>query len=475
MTTPLDYASHDAVALAALVARGDVSTAELLEAALARADEVNPAINALTQDHRDLARRVVAAGLPDGPLRGVPFLLKDLYATIAGTVTSNGSAFFADNVADHDTELVARYRRAGLVLFGKTSSPEFGLTITTEPRAFGPARNPWHREHTTGGSSGGSAAAVAAGIVPAAHASDGGGSIRIPASCCGLFGLKPTRGRNPAGPDRGDGWAGMSTEHVVTRTVRDSAALLDATRGPDAGAPYFAPPPRRPFLDEVGVDAGRLRIGLWIATNDGVPLHPQVEQAMRSAAAIAEHLGHSIEEVNPRFTDEAYGEAFRTIIGGNVAMSLQKHAARTGRPLQPESFETITWLLAAHGRQQSAMDYATAVQTIQRAGRRVGAFFADFDVLLAPTLPDPPQRLGHYRMTTDDPGAEGPKLARGTQFTSVFNASGNPAASLPLHWTPEGLPVGVQIVGRYGDEATLFRLAAQFEASQPWFDRRPAL
>jgi amidase/6-aminohexanoate-cyclic-dimer hydrolase len=470
-----DYENLDAVALADLVARREASPGELLEAALARADAVNPRINAVTQDHRELARTMIAGGLPEGPLRGVPFLIKDLYATIAGTVTSNGSAFFGDNVADHDTEMVARYRRAGLVVFGKTSTPEFGLTITTEPRAFGPARNPWNPAFTTGGSSGGSAAAVAAGIVPAAHASDGGGSIRIPASCCGLFGLKPTRARNPAGPDRGDGWSGMSGEHVVSRSVRDSAALLDATRGPDAGAPYFATPPRRGYLEEVGAEAGRLRIGLATATNDGIPLHPETDRATRSAAALAESLGHVVEEVAPRFTDEGYGAAFRTIIGGNVAMSLQRHATRMGKPLAAESVETLTWLLAMQGRQQSAMDYAAAVQTIQRVGRNVGAFFADFDVLLTPTMPDPPRPLGYFRMTTDDPAGEAPKVARGTMFTSVFNASGNPAASVPLHWTPEGLPVGVQIVGRYGDEATLFRLAAQFEAAQPWFARRPRL
>ncbi len=470
-----DFGHHDALALADLVRRREVSPAELLEAALARLDSVNPGINAVTQDHRELARQFVAGGLPEGPLRGVPFLIKDLYATISGTVTSNGSAFFRDNVADHDTEMVARYRRAGLVVFGKTNTPEFGLTITTEPRAFGPARNPWNLEYSTGGSSGGSAAAVAAGIVPVAHASDGGGSIRIPASCCGLFGLKPTRARNPSGPDRGDGWAGMSTEHVISRSVRDCAAFLDVTRGPDVGAPYFAPPPRRLYLDEVGSEAGRLRIGLMTATKDGVPLHAEVDRAVRSAAGLAEGLGHMVEEVSPRFTDDSYGDAFRTIIGGNVAMSLQKHAARMQKAVVQEEVETLTWLLAAQGRQQTAMDYATAVQTMQRVGRNVGAFFRDYDVLLTPTMPDPPQRLGHFRMTTDDPAAEGPKVNRGTMFTSMFNASGNPAASLPLHWTPEGLPVGVQIVGRYGDEAMLLRLAAQFEAAQPWFQRRPSL
>ena len=329
----MNSASYDAIGLADLVRRREVTPAELLEAAIARVDAVNPRINAVTQDHRDWARSMVTAGLPDGALHGVPFLIKDLYATITGTCTSNGSAFFQDNVADHDTEMVARYRRAGMVLFGKTNTPEFGLTVTTEPRLFGPARNPWNLEYSTGGSSGGSAAAVAAGIVPAAHSSDGGGSIRIPASCCGLFGLKPTRARNPAGPDRGDGWSGMSTEHVVSRSVRDSAALLDVTRGPDIGAPYFAAPPARPYLDEVGEEAGRLRIGLWTAAPDGVALHPEVMHAVRDAAKLAEGFGHRVEEVTPRFVDESYADAFRTIIAGSVAMSLNKHATRMGKAL----------------------------------------------------------------------------------------------------------------------------------------------
>lgn len=471
---PTDHEPHDALAMAALVRARKVSPRELLDAALARLDAVNARLGAVCADHRHLAVASLGDVPLDGPLAGVPFLLKDLHATLAGTITGNGAAFFRDNLADHDSELVARYRRAGLVVFGKTATPEFGLTVTTEPAIGAPARNPWNLAFTAGGSSGGSAAAVAAGIVPVAHASDGGGSIRIPASCCGLFGLKPTRGRNPAGPDRGEGWSGMSTEHVVSRTVRDSAACLDATAGADVGAPYFAPPPARPFLAEVGAAPGRLRIGVVLHSQDATPLHPECERAVRAAARLAESLGHHVEEVAPRFLDDQFAGAFRTVIGGNVGAAIRRHAQRMDKAATPDDFETLTWIMAGLGEARSAADYADAVRVIHLVGRRVGAFFESHDVLLSPTLPDPPQPIGYYRMTTDTPELEGPKVARATMFTAVFNASGHPAASLPLHHTADGLPVGVQIAGRYGDEATLFRLAAQFEAAAPWAGRRPA-
>lgn len=472
--TTSEYLRHDALGLAALVRRGEASAAEVLDAALARMDAVNPRINAVIADHRDRALAQLEAGVGDGPFAGVPFLLKDLHATLAGTVTTNGSAFFRDHRVDHDSELVARYRRAGLVIFGKTSTPEFGLTLTTEPALFGATRNPWHHGRSAGGSSGGSAAAVAAGIVPAAHASDGGGSIRVPASCCGLFGLKPTRGRNPAGPDRGDGWAGMSTEHVISRTVRDSAALLDATAGPDAGAPYFAPPPSRPWSEALGVPPGRLRIGLMTRLPDGAEPDAECIGAVRDAARLAEGFGHRVEEIAPRFLDAHFGDAFRVIIGANLLAAIRQQARLSGVAPEAQHFETITWMLAQLGMKATAADYADAVRAVHQVGRKVGACFEMYDVLLSPTLPDPPRPLGYFRLTTDTPELEGPKVTRATGFTSVFNASGNPAASLPLHWTADGLPVGVQIAGRYGDEATLFGLAAQYEQARPWAQRRPA-
>lgn len=470
-----DYANYDAIGLAELVRRSEVTPTQLLEAALARLEAVNPRLNAVTLDHRDFARAQIEGGLPPGPLRGVPFLLKDLHASLTGTLTSNGSTFFRDNLADHDSELVSLYRRAGLVICGKTNTPEFGLTVTTEPTVCGTCHNPWNLAHSPGGSSGGSAAAVAAGIVPVAHASDGGGSIRIPASCCGVYGLKPTRARNPAGPDRGEGWSGMSTEHVISRSVRDSAAILDLTQGPDVGAPYFAPPPLRPYLSEVNADPGRLRIGVMTTTVDGVPLDAECAAAVNAAARLADKSGHHVEEVSPVFLDAEYGDAFRTIIGGNIAAMIRDHAARMRKTATPEQFETLSWLLAKLGEQRSAMDYAAAVRCIHRVGRRIGAYFEHHDILMTPTLPDPPRRLGYFRMTTATPDEEGAKVARATMFTSMFNASGHPAASLPLHWTSDGLPVGVQIVARYGDEPTLIRLSAQFERARPWGLRRPAI
>jgi amidase len=470
-----EYDQYDAVGLAQLVRKGEVSPERLLDEAIARVEQRDPALNAVVNRLYDLARNAIRAGLPDGPLRGVPFLLKDLHALYAGAVTSNGSRFFKDNLADHDTELVSRYKRGGLVIFGKTNTPEFGLTITTEPVLFGPTRNPWSLGYMAGGSSGGAAAAVAAGFAPAAHASDGGGSIRIPSSCCGLFGLKPTRGRNPQGPDRGEGWSGMSTEHAITRSVRDSAVLLDLTCGPDLGAPYFATPPRQPFASEVGTDPGRLRIALATHTPAGEKVAPECEQAVAETARLLERMGHRLEEAKLDFVPEELGPAFRTVIGGNTRVAIETYAAKLGRTPSPEAFEKITWLMYESGAAASAADYARAVQVLHRTGRMVARFFERFDLLLTPTLARPPEKLGVFDMNTDDTEGYRSAVALFTAFTAPFNASGNPAMSVPLHWTSGGLPVGVQFAGRYGDEATLLRLAAQLERAQPWFNRRPSI
>jgi amidase/6-aminohexanoate-cyclic-dimer hydrolase len=468
-----EYDRYDAMGLAALVRRREVSPLELLETAIARA-EAQPRINAVVAKHYDRARAAIERGLPDGPLRGVPFLLKDLNALLEGTVTSNGCRFFADNLADHDSELVARYKRGGLVIFGKTNTPEFGLTVTTEPRLFGPTRNPWSHDHMAGGSSGGSGAAVAAGIVPAAHASDGGGSIRIPASCCGLFGLKPTRARNPHGPDRGEGWSGMSTEHAITRSVRDSAALLDATNGPDVGAPYFAPLPGRSFLEELGAASAPLRIGLATRTPAGEAVDPECERAARDAAQLLSELGHHVEEASLATVEAGFGAAFRVIIAGNQRATIDAHAQKLGRPPAPDELEKVTWIFFESGAKASAADYVRAVTAMHRAGRQVARLFERCDMLLTPTLPKPPQRLGVFSMMTDDPEAYGREVAYFTSFTAFVNVAGHPAATLPLHWTAAGLPVGVQLIGRYGDEAGLLRVAAQVEQARPWFGRRPA-
>lgn len=470
-----DYDAYDAMGLAKLVADRQVSALELLEAAIARAERVNPIVNAINLRFDDVARREARLGLPQGPLCGVPFLLKDLHATLAGTVTGNGCAFFRDNLADHDSELVARYKRAGMGIFGKTNTPEFGLTVTTEPRAHGPTRNPWSFEHMAGGSSGGAAAAVAAGIVPVAHASDGGGSIRIPASCCGLYGLKPTRGRNPHGPDRGEGWAGLSTEHVITRSVRDSAALLDVSSGPDVGAPYFAAPRARPFLEALLEKQPPLRVGLIKRTASGEGIDPECDAAVESAAYALERMGHRIENASLAQVGDGFGPAFRIVIAANTRVVIDNHAAKHGKRLGADDLEIVTAAMYQAGGVIKAVDYVRATQVLHATGRAFAQLFERFDLLLSPTLPKPPQPLGTFDMMSDDIERYGHEVGQFTSFTAIANIAGNPAASLPLHWTADGLPVGVQLVARYGDEAALLRVSRQLEETKPWFALRPSL
>ena len=461
-----DYDRFDALGLAELIRRGDVKTSEVVDEALARIEARNGDVNAVV--------RLIEpdVDVPDGPFAGVPFLIKDLYAHVKGVPTTNGSAFFADYVSDHDVELVARYRRAGLVLIGKTNTPELGANASTEPRLFGPTRNPWNLSYSAGGSSGGAAAAVAAGMVPFAHATDGGGSIRIPASCCGLFGLKPTRARVSPGPDVGEGWGGMSVGHAVTRSVRDSAALLDATAGPLPGDPYAAPAPARPFLDEVGAPVGRLRIALSTTAADGSPVDPECVEAAESAARLCEHLGHLVQEAAPTF-EEASFAARGTVVCVNTAATIDERAAVLGREPGPDDIEPLTAAMVAAGRAVTGPQYVSAMRAIHRAGRRSAAFFADYDVMLTPTMAITPQPLGV--LDPMKPAEMGPILGRAVAFTAQWNATGQPAMSVPLHWTAEGLPVGVQFAARFGDEATLFRLAAQLEEAAPWTNRRPAV
>lgn len=476
MPLPLpEYEHYDAVGLAELVRRGDVHPGELLEAAIARSEERNPALNAIVIDLQKQAREAVAAGLPDGPLRGVPFLLKDLHLMLAGTRSTNGSVLFQDQVADHDSVLVERYRNAGLVVFGKTHSPEFGLTATTESSLFGQTRNPWNLEHSSGGSSGGASSAVAAGIVPAANASDGGGSIRIPASCCGLFGLKPTRGRTPMGPDAGEGWSGMSCVHAVTRSVRDSAALLDATHGADPGMPYRAPEPRRPYLDEVGADPGRLRISVQRAPWNGSALHPDCAAAVDAAAKLLGGLGHSVEEAPLAIDFGVLGPATGVIMSANLRATVDDRLAALGRGLRDDDLESITRGIYENAAKSSSADYARAVRAIHAAGRRVDVHLQRYDLILSPTQATPPLRLGAISLSNPDLPSYLRDIVATVGFTQLFNASGHPAASVPLHWNDAGLPVGIQVAAGFGDEATLFRVASQLEAAQPWRERRPSL
>lgn len=468
-----DYESLDAVGLATLIARKELSAAEVLEAAIARIEARNPALNAVVHAQFDTARAAVKVGLPTGPLHGVPYLLKDLYALDSGVPCSNGSRLYDGFVPDHDTTLVARLKAAGMVIVGRTNTPEFGLNMATEPARWGPTRNPWDVAHSAGGSSGGAAAAVAARMVPAAHATDGGGSIRIPAANCGLFGLKPTRGRNPAGPDVGEGWSGLACGHTVSRSVRDSAAILDATSGPAPGDPYWAPPPARPFLAELGVDPGRLRIALLTTAPGGEPVHPECVAGAVGAAKLCESLGHHVEEAAPTIDAQQLAFAMRVIIGGNLRNGMDLRLQAMGREQRQGDVERITALWAQDARRHTAADYARALYIIHLLGRRFGAFFEKYDVLISPTLANPPLRLGATDMMSDDLDLYNAMLFTQIPFTPPFNATGCPAASLPLGWTRDGLPVGVQIGAGFGNEAVIFRLAAQIEAARPWADRRP--
>jgi len=470
-----NYERYDGLGLAELVARGECSAAELIEAAIARTEQRNAAIGAVVipmfEAAREAAQQLQPAAAPFG---GVPFLLKDLHLALPGVRLCNGSQFFADYIPQVESEMVARYRRAGLITFGKSHSPELGLTTTTESRLFGQTRNPWNPAHTAGGSSGGAAAAVAAGLLPLANASDGGGSIRIPASCCGLFGLKPTRGRTPLGPLSGEGWSGMSTVHAITRSVRDSAALLDATAGPDDGAPYAAQPPQRPWLEEVPRAPGRLRIAMREETWNGAPVHPDCSEALRDAAALCEELGHEIVPAQANFDAEALRIASLTIIGAQTRALLEARAAELGRALQQDDVEPGTWAVAEIGAARSATDYVRALNTIHAAGREMAASFSHCDLLLTPTMAAPPAPLGVLSLSNPDGKAQNDALMQAVGFTQLINITGNPAMSVPLWWNEAGLPIGVQFTAPMDDEAQLFRLAGQLEAARPWAERRPA-
>ncbi len=467
-----EYVTQDAVGLAHLVAGGEVSPGELLEVALERAAAVNPRINAIVRDMPDEARAQGEAPPSEGPLSGVPFLLKDLSAYVAGTPTSAGSRLFRTAPAPADNAIVAAYRGAGLNLFGKTNTPEFGLEPVTEPELFGPCRNPWALDRTPGGSSGGAAAAVAAGIVPAAHASDGGGSIRIPASCCGLFGLKPSRGRVSMAPAN-EGWGGFSIQHVVSWTVRDSAVLLDIVSQPQPGDPYWAPPPDHPFAAEVGRPPGRLKIAFTREAIAGDHLDSACETAVLAAAKLCEDLGHTVEEITLGWDYAPVQEAGGLIIAANIAALLDNEARRRGAAIVRGEVEDMTLLMAERGKSVTAARYVQAIQTAHAFGRTAARAFLGFDILLTSTLGRPPVEIGWLR--GGDPQAYMQRLLSFMPNTQPFNVSGQPAMTVPLAMSPEGLPIGIQFVGQPAGEGTLFRLAAQLEEAAPWRGRRPAL
>jgi amidase len=464
----------DATGQAELVRSGQVSPAELVDGAIARIEQLNPELNAVIHPLFDRARVEAAGTLPDGPFRGVPFLLKDLGAELAGTPFCEGSAFAGDYHSTVTQELTGRFQRAGFVVCGKTNTPEFGILPTTEPHRFGPSRNPWNTNHSTGGSSGGSAAAVASGMVPAAHANDGGGSIRIPAACCGLVGLKPTRARVSTAPQYGDMMGGLVAEHVVTRSVRDCAAILDATAGPAPGDPYWAPPLRgASFAAAVTAAKKPLRMAVLTTSPTGSAVHPDCVKATVDAALLCESLGHHVEGGVLAVDGDAFTEHFINMWAGGNAWAMADWEGRVGRTASEEDVEPLSWALIQLGRSIDAGGYLRSVQALQALSRDVAQYFEEIDVLITPTLGEPPAPLGTFDSPPGEPLTGLFRAAAYVPFTPPFNVTGQPGISLPLHWNGEGLPIGVQFVGRFGDEETLLSVAGQLEEAAPWAARRP--
>ncbi len=483
--SPEEYRQHDALGLADLVQRGEVTPDELLDVALALGEQANTRFNAINRWMIPAAREQVAGGLR-GPLAGVPFLVKDIVQDVAGEPTSAGSRAFSNTPVPVNSSYVQRARAAGLVIFGKTNTPELALKGVTENRVFGATRNPWNPEHTPGGSSGGAAAAVAAGVVPMAGANDGGGSIRIPAAYCGLFGFRPGRGRVPSGPAAGEIWEGASSDHVLTRSVRDSAAMLDLLAGPDAGAPFHVAPHQRPYLQEVGAPPGQLRIGFSTRSPVDGSVDAACVQAVEGTARVLEELGHHVEEAEPRVDGLELARCYMRLYFGQVAAAMHGHPAR--------AFELDTRALAMLGRALNSGDYVRAHLQWNSFSRSLGGYFQQYDLYLTPTVAALPARIGELDTPPLERAALRPllwlnagrlllksgivdKLAfrslQRTPFTQLANLTGTPAMSVPLHWAHDGLPIGSQFIAPVGEEARLIRLAAQLEEAQPWFSRIP--
>ena len=488
---PDDLATLDATAQAELVRTGTATPLELVDAAISRIEKVNGELNAVIHPLFEKARATAtgAAGPEDAPFHGVPIVLKDHDGSSAGDPLHHGNKLLKQlgHVAEKDSYLFAKLRAAGFIPVGKTNTPEFGLMTTTEPEAYGPSRNPWNTGHSTGGSSGGSAAAVASGMVPLAHAGDGGGSIRIPSSECGLFGLKPSRGRMSLGPEAGEEWAGLVQRHVLTRSVRDSAAVLDALWGPMSGDPYFAPPPARPFLDEVGADPGRLRIGIRTTAPAAMAeTDPECVAAAEDAARLLESLGHHVEVASPPALDETdLVNFFVAVMTTDVVKEVEDVARIAGREVGPDDFEALTWTYYEMGKTYTSVQHLEAIDAAHAWTRRVASWFTpaagtggggDFDLLLTPTLAEPPPEIGDLVGTVEEP-LRG--MARATVFaayTAPFNVTGQPAMSVPLYWeASRDLPIGVQLVADHTREDLLLRVAAQLETARPWVDRRPPI
>ncbi|MCY4370042.1 MAG: amidase [bacterium] len=516
------YVHLDAVEMGALIRSGEIHPREVVTAAIGRIERHDTRINAMAWRRYDLALREAEQPLPDSPVSGVPFLIKDLSQSLAGAPNTMGSRMRRGLIADHDSNLVTRYKTAGLLIVGQSTYPEFGVSADTRSALNGTTRNPWNLDHSPGGSSGGAAAAVAARYLPAAHASDGGGSIRIPSSMCGLFGLKPTRARTPKGPLAAEGWFGMSVDHAVTRTVRDSAALLDISQGPDQGAPYYPPPPERPYLEEVTRPPGSLRIAISTGSMLSDKMHPECERAVENTAELLEDLGHRVSAARPSIDGARFKEAMSVLIAADMACTIANSARDAGRRPSGDLYEAAPWLTGLVGRRLPAVDLVRALRYMRNMGRSTAPFFEDYDVLVEPTIAVPPWKSGtvgdlrllpHKRfprrvLNNDDcsglpPADQGlcrrlagrwwiaqhpprrlaimkamrlllePSVAA-VPNTALWNATGQPSMSMPLHWA-DGLPIGVQFTARYADEGLLFRLAGQIEEARPWIDRLPPL
>jgi amidase len=466
----------DATGQANLVRAGDLTAEDLLGVAIDQIERLNPSINAVVVEAYDAAREAAVARLPVGPLSGVPYLLKDLALEAAGMPLHEGSVFLRDYVSRCDSTMVTRLRAAGLLILGRTASPEFGMKPTVETRLYGTTHNPWDLTRSTGGSSGGSAAAVASYMVPMAGANDAGGSIRIPASACGLFGLKPTRARTPYGPHYGDVFGGGCVEHAVTRSVRDSAALLDATAGPSLGDPYPAPPRHRPYTAEVNRPVERLRIAVTSTPADGRKADPECVSAVEDTAAVLSDLGHDVFHRDLTELTPDVGAAIGTMYGAATEWAIKYWIRQLGREPTDEELDPFTRALWSHGKKVSGGDYLMAQTTLQAFTRAVAEAMTDFDLWLSPTLGTLPPKLGTMTSTEDDPWRGNEVAADLVAFPLVTaNVTGNPAMSVPLHWTAEVLPVGSHFMARFGREDVLFRLAAQLEQVRPWADHMPAL
>ena len=494
MTAFPEYHKYDGLGLAELVRSKQITPVELVEEAISRIEAHNLKVNAVVYKMYDQARVTANGDLPDGSFKGVPFLLKDLISMYESVPTSSGNRLLQHIPAPYDSEIVRRYKATGVVILGKANTPEFGLVPFTEPEIFGATHNPWDLSRTPGGSSGGSAAAVAARMVPLASGGDGGGSIRTPASCCGVLGLKPSRGRTPTGPERGELWRGFACEHVITRSVRDSAAMLDAVRGADVGAPYLAPPQARPFLDEVTTGPGRLRIAFSSHPLLSHTVHDDCVQGLHVTVRLLQELGHEVAEAVPKIDGEKFSVAFLTIVVAETRADIEWAAGLAKRKPSLEHFEASTYALGLLGKTLCASDYANATRYLQATARGIGKFFEQYDVLLTPTLSQPPVPIGALQPSSGQlalikligwlnagwllsaMGVIRPLASQTFDFipyTPVFNVTGQPAVSVPLYWNDAGLPIGMHFIGRFGDEATLFRLAGQLERAQQWFDRAP--